>query len=165
MFINIHEKIIVPLPSAPLQTKRHTHNLQEGLQLSQRRLHEVLLRLRESPHAASEQLLGRAVELGELIQKLGIERLIVVACHLQLILDTAVFEAVGALLAVVVVQQLVEALLDEFVRPSEHEEELGERVDDQGLCALLLLRERGKGVGRQCDGMRGNSQRTCTTTE
>lgn len=120
--------------------------MQEGLQLAQGRLHEVLLSLRESPHAASEQLLRCGVELGKLVQKLGVERLIVVACHLQLILDAAVFEAVSALLAVVVVQQLVKALLDELVWPSEHEEELGERVDDQGLCALLLLggtRERG----------------------
>lgn len=70
------------------------------------------------------------MELGELVQKLGVERLVVVARRLQLVLDAAVLEAVGALLAVVVVQQLVEALLDEFVRPGEHEEELGERVDD-----------------------------------
>lgn len=95
----------------------------------------------ESPHTASKQLLCCTVELGELVQKLGVERLVVVARHLQVVLDAAVLEAVGALLAVVVVQQLVKALLDEFVRPSEHEEELGERVDDQGLCALLLLRE------------------------
>lgn len=81
------------------------------------------------------------MELGELVQKLGVERLVVVARCLQLVLDAAVLEAVGTLLAVVVVQQLVEALLDEFVRPGEHEEELGERVDDESLCALLLLRE------------------------
>jgi len=83
------------------------------------------------------------VELGQLVQELGVERLVVVARRLQLVLHAAVLEPVGALLAAVVVQQLVEALLDEFVRPGEHEEQLGERVDDQGLRALLLLRERG----------------------
>lgn len=80
------------------------------------------------------------MELGELIEELCVERLVVVAGHLQLLLDPAVFEAVGSLLAVVVVQQFVEALLDEFVRPGEHEQQLGERIDDQGLGALLLLR-------------------------
>lgn len=110
--------------------QRHTHNLQEGLQLAHCRLHEVLLSLSESPHTASKQLLSRTMELGELVQKLGVERLIVVARRLQLILDTAILEAVGALLAVVVVQQLVKALLDKFVRPGEHEEELGKRIDD-----------------------------------
>lgn len=79
------------------------------------------------------------MELGELIQELGVERLVVVARHLQLILDAAILEALRSLLAVVVVQQLVESLLDELVGPGEHEEQLGERVDDQGLCALLLL--------------------------
>lgn len=113
-----------------LHKQRNTHSLQEGVQLSQCRLHKVLLSLSESPHAARKQLLCCTVELRELVQKLGIERLVIVARHLQLILDTAVFEAVGALLAVVVVQQLVEALLDEFVRPGEHKEKLRERVDD-----------------------------------
>lgn len=128
-------------PHCDTSLKGHGHNLQEWLQLPQRRPHEVLLSLGESPHAAGEQLLGGAVELGQLVQQLGVERLIVAARHLQLVLHAAVFEAVGALLAVVVVQQLVEALLDELVRPGEHEEELGERVDDQGLRALLLLGE------------------------
>lgn len=82
------------------------------------------------------------MEHGQLVQELGIERLVVVARGLQLVLHTAVLEAVGSLLAVVVVQQLVEALLDELVRSSEHEEELGEWVDDQGLCPLLLLRRK-----------------------
>lgn len=57
-------------------------------------------------------------------------------------MDTPVFKAVRALLAIVVVQQLVKALLDEFVGPGEHEEQLGERADDQGLRAFLLLREK-----------------------
>lgn len=70
------------------------------------------------------------MELGKLIQQLGIESLVVVTRGLQLVLNAAVFEALGTLLAVVVVQQFVEALLDEFVRPGEHEQELGERVDD-----------------------------------
>lgn len=105
-------------------------NLQEWLQLPERRLHEVLLSLREGPDAARQQLLCCGVELGKLIQQLGIESLVVVTRHLQLLLNAAVFEALGALLAVVVVQQFVEALLDEFVRPGEHEQELGERVDD-----------------------------------
>lgn len=96
----------------------------------------------EGPHAAGEQILCCSVELGQLVQELCVERLVVVARCLQLVLDAAVLEAFGALLAVVVVQQLVEALLDELVRPGEHEEQLGERVDDQGLCALLLQGER-----------------------
>lgn len=79
---------------------------------------------------------------------MGVESLVVVPCNLQLVLNAAVFEAVSALLAVVVVQQFVEALLDEFVRPGEHEQQLGERVDDQGLCTLFLLREERKRVER-----------------
>lgn len=116
-------------------------HLQEWLQLSEYGLHEVSLSLGESPHAAGQQLLCCGVELGKLVQQLGVESLVVVPRDLQLVLNAAVFEAVGALLAVVVVQQFVEALLDEFVWPSEHEQQLGERVDDQDLCALLLLRE------------------------
>lgn len=80
---------------------------------------------------------------------MGVESLVVVPCNLQLVLNAAVFEAVGALLAVVIVQQFVEALLDEFVRPSEHEQQLSERVDDQDLCALFLLREEKKRVERR----------------
>lgn len=106
------------------------HNLQERLQLSQRCLHEVLLSLSKSPHTAGKQLLRCTVELRKLIQKLGVEGLVVAVRDLKLVLDAAVLEAVGALFAVVVVQQFVEALLDELVRPSKHEQELGERVDD-----------------------------------
>lgn len=134
-------------PHCDTSLKAPGPNLQEWLQLPQRGPHEVLLSLCESPHAAGEQLLGGAVELGQLVQQLGVERLVVAARHLQLVLHAAVLEAVSALLAVVVVQQLVEALLDELVRPGEHEEELGERVDDQGLRALLLLVERGRSEG------------------
>lgn len=117
-------------------------DLQQRLQLPQRGLHEVPLGLGEGPHAAGEQLLGGAVELGQLVQQLSVERLVVAARHLQLVLHAAVLEALGALLAVVVVQQLVEALLDELVRPGEHEQQLRQRVDDQGLRALLLLGRR-----------------------
>lgn len=127
-----------PTPFKTLKNKV-PHGVHEGRQLPQCPLHEVLLGLSESPHAAGEQVLCGAVELGELVQKLGVERLVVVARRLQLVLHAAVLESVGALLAVVVVQQLVEALLDELVRPGEHEEELVERLDDQGLRALLLL--------------------------
>lgn len=119
-----------------------SHHLKDGLQLPQRSPYEVFLSLRKGPDAAHEQLLRYSVEHGQLVQELGIERLVVVARGLQLVLHTAVLEAVGSLLAVVVVQQLVEALLDELVRSSEHEEELGEWVDDQGLCPLLLLRRK-----------------------
>lgn len=99
-------------------------DLQQRLQLPQCGLHEVLLRLGEGPHTAGEQLLGGAVELGQLVQQLGVERLVVAARHLQLVLHAAVLKALGALLAVVVVQQLVKALLDELVRPGEHEQQL-----------------------------------------
>lgn len=120
--------------------RRHDPNLQKRLELSERRLHEVLLDLSEGLYAVFEQLLGHAVELLQLVQELGVQRFVVVARHLQLVLDSAVLQAIGALLTVVVVQQLVEAFLDELVRPGEHDEELGERLDDQRLCALLLLR-------------------------
>lgn len=132
-------------------------DLQERLQLSKRGLHEVLLSLGEGPDAAGQQLLSGGVELGKLVQQLGVESLVVVTCHLQLVLNAAVFEALGTLLAVVVVQQLVKALLDEFVRPGEHGQELGERVDDQGLCALFLFREERKSVEGQRSGVRPES--------
>lgn len=113
--------------------------MKERFQLPEGRPHEVLLSLSEGLDAAGEELLGGAVELWQLVQKLGVERLVVAARHLQLVLNPPVLEALGSLLATVVVQQLVETLLDQLVRPGEHEEELAERVDHQSFCALLLL--------------------------
>lgn len=136
----VYIAIFCPTDASPSCT-----DLQQRLQLPQRGLHEVLLRLGEGPHTAGEQLLGGAIKLGQLVQQLGVERLVVAARHLQLILHAAVLEALGALLAVVIVQQLVEALLDELVRPGEHEQQLRQWVDDQGLRAFLLLSRRGKG--------------------
>lgn len=132
--------------------KRQDPNLREGPELSERRLHEVLLHLSEGFHAVFEQILCHVVERLQLVQQLGVQRLVVVTSHLELVLDSAVLQAIGALLAVVVVEQLVEAFLDELVGAGEHDEELRERLDDQLLCALLLLRGRDRCVIRSYSG-------------
>lgn len=114
-------------------------HLQKWGELSQCKKHEVSLCLGEAPHTVSEELLRSTMKFGKLIQQLGIQGLVVVPCCLQLFLHTFVFQPLGSLLTVIIVKQLVETLLDQFVWTGKHGKELGEGKDDQSLRPLLLL--------------------------
>lgn len=99
---------------------------QTGLEMMGQHHPHVLQQHNPAHHKAPEDFQNQeAQNMGGMEQQAGVESL-----QFDYAGNHAVLEAVGALLAVVVVQQLVKALLDKFVRPGEHEEELGKRIDD-----------------------------------
>lgn len=114
-------------------------HLLEWTELPQCEKHEVSLCLGKTLQTVGEELLSSAMKFGKLIQELGIQGLVVVPRCLQLFLHTLVFQPLCSFLTVIIVKQLVKALLDQLVWTSKHGKQLGEGIDDQSLCPLLLL--------------------------
>ena len=96
-----------------------THRKQ-WLQLLQRLAHKVAVGLGVAVDAVGEEALGVLVELGQLVEQLRIQGLIVVPGRLQLLQGLLVLELLRPLCAVIEVQQLVKALLYQLVGPCKH---------------------------------------------
>lgn len=103
----------------PLHGEGGPHR-EQRLQLLQRLAHEVTVGLGVAMHTVAEEALRVLMELGQLVQQLGVQGLVVVPGRLQLLQGLLVLQLLCPFCTVIEVQKLVKAFLHQLVGPREH---------------------------------------------